>query len=330
MTENVRGAILPMGGVAAVATDPLGRRKGYARLVLRGLFERMRERGQPVSVLYPLRPTFYGRLGYASLPPRRVIDLGPASLAPLLRQEIDGDFTLTTLADGAESYTAFLRRLQSTTHGLALFPPKRTAVIAGRRARWLLTAQIGGEVAGAMLYRTSGDDHGMDIDDFLFVDSHGKYLLLQWLARHVDHVRKARIQLGPGDLLETWLDDLDATIHSAYSLHGYYEPMGRVVSIDGLIGLSAGPGRFAARIIDQHCPWTEGVHTFAGEDGQLLVGRGGAAECDLTIQGLSALVYAGHDPADFRFRGWGDPPPATQAAMRSLFPPALPNVLADF
>jgi hypothetical protein len=46
----------------------------------------------------------------------------------------------------------------------------------------------------------------------------------------------------------------------------------------------------------------------------------------LSIQGVSALVYGAHDPADFYVRGWGDPSPKVQAAMREMFPPALAHL----
>ena len=101
-------------------------------------------------------------------------------------------------------------------------------------------------------------------------------------------------------------------------------PMGRVVDVAGLGGMRTGPGQFAARISDPVCPWNEGAWSFETADGALHVTRTGKAGCDLAIQGLSALVYGTHDPGDFCFQGWGDPPPQVQAAMRAVFPPLTP------
>jgi hypothetical protein len=50
----------------------------------------------------------------------------------------------------------------------------------------------------------------------------------------------------------------------------------------------------------------------------------------LTDQRLAALVYGTHDPGDFAVRGWGDPSPAVQAAMRALFPPQIPYLHERF
>jgi hypothetical protein len=102
------------------------------------------------------------------------------------------------------------------------------------------------------------------------------------------------------------------------------------VSLDGIDGLQAGPGSFGVRIFDSRCPWNNGTWTFASEDGELRVTPGGTAACDLKIEAISALVYGGYDPADFPFRGWGDVPAATAAAMRTMFPPALPYLHERF
>src|SRR5688500_17951070 len=73
MRQNVRGQLLPMAGIAGVATHPLARRQGHVRTLLTDLLGEMRDEGHPVSVLYPFRPSFYARFGYATLPKRRTV-----------------------------------------------------------------------------------------------------------------------------------------------------------------------------------------------------------------------------------------------------------------
>ena len=99
-------------------------------------------------------------------------------------------------------------------------------------------------------------------------------------------------------------------------------------------GASAGGGQFVAHISDPLCPWNEGAWRFAAEGGRLRVSRvedrGGGAVVELTIQGLTALVFGSHDPADFVYCGWGAPAPAALTAMRTLFPAALPYLFETF
>lgn len=95
----------------------------------------------------------------------------------------------------------------------------------------------------------------------------------------------------------------------------------------GLSGMKTGPGRFAARIRDPLCSWNErgdGAWQFETVDGCLQISPSDRPECELTIQGLGALIYGTHDPADFVFRGWGNPPAAVQATMQTMFPARLP------
>ena len=46
----------------------------------------------------------------------------------------------------------------------------------------------------------------------------------------------------------------------------------------------------------------------------------------MTIQGLSALAYGTNDPADFRFRGWGNPPADVLPILRAMFTPQVPHL----
>src|SRR5690348_3700595 len=49
MQQNVRGRVLPMSGIAAVATHPVARRRGYIRQLFDRFFADIRAREEPVS-----------------------------------------------------------------------------------------------------------------------------------------------------------------------------------------------------------------------------------------------------------------------------------------
>lgn len=334
MTQALRGRVFPMGGVAGVATHPRGRRRGYARRVLTALLADMRDQGQIVSSLYPFRESFYGRLGWAGLPPSRVVRFAPAGLAPLLRAAPPGTVELRPISDpdGFAAYRAFLEALQPARHGLALRPPVAATRLRDQGKVWLVLARDpAGTVVGVTTYAVEAFGGDLRVDAFFARTAAGKYLLLGWLARHVDQVATVAMQVGADVWPETWLPDLAATFHSR-ALPWHPNPMGRVVQVAGLGGIAVGPGRVAVRIADPQAPWNDGVWSLARVAGRLVVEPvpGAQADADLTIAGLSALVFAGTDPADFPFRGWGDPDPAAQDALRALFPPALPYLHEDF
>jgi hypothetical protein len=66
------------------------------------------------------------------------------------------------------------------------------------------------------------------------------------------------------------------------------------------------------------------VWQFETVDGLLRVNPGVAADCDLSIQALAALIYGTHDPVDFRLKDWGNPSAEVEDTMRAMFPPAMP------
>jgi predicted acetyltransferase len=322
MTQQVRGKVYQVSGVWGVTTHPAARRKGYCRRLMGALLAANREAGQPLSCLYPFRESFYERLGYATFPRPRTARLNPAALAPLLKQELGGTVEMMLIGDGYDTYREYVQRLQARVHGLGLFIHGDKARAQMQNRSWLALARAGGEVAGLLLYDLKGEEPTqltLRAHRFYYDTSQAKYMLLQWIARHVDQAREVEIWLPPYEQPEIWLADIRIRTESQARA-----PMGRVVDVAGLGGMETGPGRFAARISDPLCPWNEGAWQFETAEGTLHVTRAAEADCGLSIQALAALVYGIHDAGDFQFRGWGDPPASVQATMRSVFPPRIP------
>src|SRR5579883_334395 len=322
MQLNVRGHLYPSGGVWSVMTHPTARRKGYARQMLHHLLAHMHATGQPFSTLYPFRESFYDRLGYTTFPQPRIVRFSPSALLPLLKKELPGQVELLEIAKGFEDYYLYLKQIQHKIHGMALTSIAPYELLGEKNGYWLAIARIDGEIVGLMRYRiqsyASSEEHFMQVRDFFYSHSQGKYLLLEWFARHTDQVKEIELKLPPGELPETWFPDLTIQVSSQKP------PMGRIIDVAAIAGMQTGPGEFSAQISDPQCPWNNDSHRFAAIDGILHVTPAQEAECELTIQALSALVYGTHDPESFAMRGWGDPAPDVQASMRSLFPPMLP------
>jgi predicted acetyltransferase len=321
LVQQVRGALFGAGGVTGVATHPAARRKGYSRRLMDRLLAAVREEGRPLSCLYPFRESFYERLGYVTFPQIRRARFAPPTLAPLLEMDLGGEVELLLIGDGYDAYLDHMGRVRQRIHGLALFEHADLGW-AQRNRSWLALARVNGETVGLMLYDLRGEketEYNLRALRFYYHTSQGRYLLLQWIARHIDQANRAELWLPPFELPETWLADLNATIETAY-----FTPMGRVVDLAQLGGMCTGPGGLAVRVHDPLCPWNEGTWRLETVDGRLQVGPDTREDCALSIQGVSALVYGAHDPADFHVRGWGDPSPRVQALMREMFPPALP------
>lgn len=327
MTQQVRGAIFPASGVWGVAAAPWARRKGYARRLLAQLLATTRQDGRVFSGLYPFRESFYERLGYITFPLPRIARFAPAPLAPLLKKDLGGKVELVSLFDGYDLYRQYLKKQQQSVHGMLVYD-EGDPVMAQHHPAWLALAKIAGQVAGLMIYTLKGDEitqFEFNATRFYYQSSQAKYLLLQWIAFHTDQANRIKIELPPFEQPETWLSDLQVKTESAA-----HAPMGRILDIARIGGMQAGPGSFTARIEDVFCPWNSGIWQFSSQNERLQVRPAAAADCELTIQGLSGLVYGCHNPADFGLRGWGEVSLETQQAMLSIFPPLLPFMHEEF
>ncbi|MFC0029478.1 enhanced intracellular survival protein Eis [Micromonospora chaiyaphumensis] len=334
MRQNLRGAVLPMAGVAGVATHPLARRRGHVRALLDRLLDEMLDEGHPLTALYPFRASFYERFGYVGLPRRRTAVFSPADLAPLLRAELPGEVVWERVGAGYERWRAYTERCLRERHGFAIFPDFRAVGLRDRDDRWLLTAVRDGETVGAVTYRI--DDHGGTLfaDDLLAADPYARASLLQFFARHVDQVERISVELPADELPELWLTDLAVHIEARVSRPGSPAPMARLLSLEALAGRPVGTGRVTVDLVGDR--WLAGSHLLDGATGTLEVlpadsaAAGTVPAARLTAAGLSALAYGVLDPAEVAVRGLGEVPAGAAAELRRIFPRELPYLFADF
>ncbi len=332
MRQNVRGKVVPMSGIAAVATHPAARRRGHIRQLFDRIFADARERQQPVSCLYPFRESFYERLGYAAFPSPRYATLDPHQLTPLVRMAKPGRVEIVSIGDGWDQWRAFLVGYQAQVHGFSLRSEQGTRWRQDTNDAWVALAyddETGTNPTGLMTYKITGYTEDFHADAFYYTSSAAKYQLLDWIGRHVDQVRKAVVKLGPAEYPELWFRDLDAHTASRDE-QAWPSPMARIMSVRDLGGINVGDGSLTVRIVDEKCDWNNGSYTFTGEGGTLSVRDGDDAKTTLTIQGLSALVYCGYDPDDIAYRHWGDVDPADRPIMRQMFEPAYPIMHEEF
>ncbi|MFI7604686.1 enhanced intracellular survival protein Eis [Micromonospora sp. NPDC049366] len=332
MRQNLRGAVLPMAGVAGVATHPLARRQGHVRTLLHQLLDEMRDEGHPLTALYPFRPSFYAKFGYVGLPKPRTVSFSPADLGALLRADLPGEVGWERIGTGYPVWREFTERLLRERHGFAIFPDYRDVGLRDRDERWLLTARADDRVTGAVTYRI--DDHGGKLvaDDLLTTDPHARMLLLQFFARHVDQVDRISVQVPADELPELWLTDLAVHVEARVARPDGSAPMARLLSLDALAGLPVGPGRVRVELTGDR--WLAGSHVFDGGTGSLeLLSTSGVPPvpaATLTAAGLSALAYGVLDPVEVHLRGLGEVPPDAAVELRRLFPRQVPYLFADF
>ncbi len=321
MTQNMRGQLFAAGGVWGVATFPSARRKGYCRQTVTRVLALDREAGMVFSNLYPFRESFYQRLGYVAFPLSKTVRFATRFLEPALKIETGGEITLHLIGEAFDNYREYLAEMRTHQHGMALFDQGNRAW-ANKNLMWAAMAKFDGKIEGFMMYQLQGDEstkYNLSALRFFYKTSRARYLLLNWIARHIDQAEQVELRLPAGEYPETWLEDLRLKTEPAFG-----PAMSRILDVAKIGGMQVGEGIFSARIIDPICPWNEGGWRFESIDGRLQVSKVAHVECELSIQGLSALIAGVYEPQDFIYRGWGNPDPALQATMRVMFPQACP------
>ncbi|MBU8858288.1 MULTISPECIES: GNAT family N-acetyltransferase [unclassified Micromonospora] len=334
MRQNLRGAVLPMAGVAGVATHPLARRRGHVRTLMQQLLDGMRDEGHQLTALHPFRASFYERFGYIGLPRRRTAILNPVDLAPLLRAGLPDELVWERIGAGYPRWRAYTERCLRERHGFAVFPDFRAVGLRDRDDRWLVSVVRGGKTVGAVTYRI--DDHAGTLfaDDLLVDDPYARASVLQFFARHVDQVARISVQVTPDELPELWLTDLDVQVEARVTRPDPTAPMARLLSLDALAEQPVGVGRVLVEVVGDR--WLAGRHLIDGTTGKLAVlpaqtaAEGSVPAARLTAAGLSALAYGVLDPAEVVVRGLGEVPVDAAVELRRLFPRELPHLFADF
>jgi len=294
-------------------------------------FTHMRNHNQVFSTLYPFKEAYYEPFGYITFPQFRVAICSPHALTPLFKIDIPGSVQRLSLTDGFAVFIAFLQKTQTITHGMGILPLSELERLKNESPFWLAVATEKGTPVGILTYKITGYQKDLRVRDFFYTTSSGKYLLLQWLGKHADQIKQILFPIKPDEEPDLWVTDAFWGDSGQIRTREWApNPMGRVVIVEGLSGLKVGKGKVSLKISDTECPWNNRSFSFEEKNGILQVMPTEEAEDQLSISGLSALVYGCYDPNDFPYKHWGTPAKDTQSTLYSLFPPRKPFLHADF
>jgi hypothetical protein len=102
------------------------------------------------------------------------------------------------------------------------------------------------------------------VSRFYYKISRARYLMLSWIARHIDQADRTELWLPADEYPETWLADIQVTFDSVFRA-----AMSRVLDVEKNGDMNVDEGNFSARIIDPLCPWNEGMWRFESSEGRL-------------------------------------------------------------
>jgi predicted acetyltransferase len=313
----VGGRPAPMGGVAAVATDPAYRRRGYAGVLMRAILRAMRERGMHLSMLNPFAHAFYRAYGWELAGEAIAYTLKPTDLPTSSEQkrvrayeEEDLPRVMALLEEEASGYPCCVRRGEG-----------RWREVLARNDWGAAVYEREGRLEGYVLYRMSGwreerEPHRtLSVQELVWSTLEARGALISFLAAQDPLVFEIKHNVPRGELLHPYLRSsyVRAEISPEFMLH--------LVDVEGALK-SLGRGAHEPLVLevsDDVIEENAGSYTIG--DGEVVRGVEAAERVTLDVRRLAQL-YAGYLPARQLARhGLVDPgSPAALETLEALFP----------
>jgi len=312
----VDGRPVPMGGIAAVATDPAYRRRGFAGDLMRAVLLTMRERGMHLSMLNPFAHAFYRAYGWELATEAVAYTLKPTDLPTSSEQkrvrayrEEDLPRMRKLLEDEAARRSCCVRRSEG-----------RWRDVLARKDCWAAVYEAEGRMDGYILYRMSEwRDHEprrtLSVQELVWGSVGARHALISFLGAQDPLVFEIRHSTPRDEPLHPYLRNafVKAKIEPGFML--------RLVDVEGALGyLSRTPeAPLVLEVSDDVVEDNAGPYTVGA--GEVVRGEEAAERVSLDVRQLAQL-YAGYLPAGQLARhGMVEPgSPEALGRLEALFP----------
>ena len=305
----VDGRPVPVGGIAAVATDPAYRRRGFAGELMRDVLRTMREREMHLSLLYPFAQVFYRAYGWELATETIAYTLKPTDLPTSseqrrIRAYREGDLhEMMDLLEGeAAGRSCCVRRSEGRWRSLVSRKDWQAAVYERE-----------GRLEGYILYRMSDwrdrkPRRTLSVRELVWSTVGAWRALISFLAAQDPQVFEIKHSTPRGEPLHPYLRNsyVKAEIVPEFML--------RLVDVEGALSyLSRTPeAPLVLEVSDDVIPENAGSYTVG--NGEVVRGEEEAeARVSLDVRQLAQL-YAGYLPA-------------SQLARHGLVKPRSPEAL---
>jgi predicted acetyltransferase len=283
---NLGGAVVPMGGLAGVASAPERRRGGLIRTLLIDGLARLHEQGVGWSLEYPFDPRFYRRLGWQSVPSGCRLEIPSEYLFRGRPPVSSRRLPLAEFATQAPTYEAWAGRYNFTLTRRN-DPRESWSRIAGKQ--WLYDGGFLYAFDEAYLLFTLSHENDRDllvVEDFAYATVTGREQLFAFIGSM--HGQAASVRMFLPD------DDPITLDHRTRHLQLRGWPMqARVVDLAAALAPLCGPvgASFRIRVRDEQCRWNDGTFQVRfGERGTTVEPAAGPPDAELPIQTLPLLV----------------------------------------
>ncbi|KGE20509.1 GNAT family N-acetyltransferase [Paenibacillus wynnii] len=324
----VQGRVIPMGGIAGVATWPENRRQGLVAKLLTHALEKMNDSGQLLSFLHPFYVPFYRKFGWEIYCEYKKYTI-PVAKFPL-KTEIEGKVKRDVNDINVMSilYTEFASKYNGTLD---------------RSQDWWENAIVNEEGHDAVFYSTLGKPEGyvlykienkeLIIDEFIYLNEQARRGLWSFLCNHDSMISQALLKLVPADdCLPYLLPD------PRIPQENFPYFMARIVNakafVEGYSFAEGVQGKATLCIKDDYAPWNAGLWEWnvSGEGQSSLVrSEGDSSQADLIcdIGAFTVLLLGYKRPEEmYRFGALTGDPSAVSWLEKAV--PRAQTALLDY
>ena len=298
-TLTVPGGELRAGGVTWVAVQPSHRRQGVLRQLMRRELEDIRERGEPLAILWASEAAIYGRFGYGLAAPHFEMDADRARFAFRDDPGPQGRVRMLSLDDALEPVMQVYERVRPNVPGFIgrsrdwwaayrLADPEQWR--RGASPKYVAVLELDGEPAAYAIYRVKGEWEAgfpkgtVRVVEALAVSTAAERELWRFLFG-IDLTIRVDSRLDPSSPL--FLMVVDARSLHLRAIEGLWL---RIVDVEGALkGRSfANDEEVVLELRDEFCPWNAGRWRVGPE----IARTDDAAEVELDVADL-ASTYLG-------------------------------------
>ena len=330
---RVGADVLPMGGVAAVATWPDARNAGLVARLMKAAHDQMRKEGRALGALMPFRNSFYGRMGYADVFYHNEWNFAPEDLVRPARHAararmVDGHRVREQIE--AVHQSAGGNRFGTVRRDKVLWTARLLPDDDQMRKTFLI--ERGRDLVGFVVARHAVDPGSQKRDLFVeqavWCDPDALRAILELIWVHRDHLRKVKWYLPTDvDLFPFFKDAITPDVRLKHKM------MFKLVDLKGAIEQRIYPDDLDGEVTlnvegDATGVWNTGYWriTFGGGSARVQKlrqrPRGRIPSCD--IQTLS-ILYSGYRSAtELAALGSVSFPANERALLERAFPRGVP------
>jgi predicted acetyltransferase len=272
---TIPGGELPTAGVTWVGVLPSHRRRGILTELMRRELDDIRERGEPLAILWASEAAIYGRFGYGVAAPTAQMNADHARFAFRDDPGPQGRARIVPLEDGLEPCKHVYDAVRPTVPGFTDRPDDVWTIFRladpeewrrGASPKYLAVVEIGGEPAAYVLYRIKQNwEHGFSnsvlrLVETLAVSPAAERELWRFVFG-IDLIARVEGRVDPATPLFLMVVD-PRSLHLRVS-EGLWL---RLVDLEAALAARSysGDGEVVLDVRDEFCPWNAGRYRVGG------------------------------------------------------------------